>query len=99
LRPRDSYARYHLGALYSTMGRADDARALLEDVVKEFPEFIEARVLLASVYYRLNRKPDGDRERAIVDRLNVEQQAKQPGSQDRGARVESGKPPKEPERR
>jgi tetratricopeptide (TPR) repeat protein len=99
LRPRDSYARYHLGALYSTMGRADDARALLEDVVKEFPEFIEARVLLASVYYRLNRKPDGDRERAIVDRLNVEQQAKQPGSQDRGARVESGKPPKELERR
>jgi len=94
LRPRDSYGRYHLGALYATMGRAGEARGLLEDVVKEYPDFVEARVLLASVYYRLNRKADGDRERDIVKRLNSEQQSKQPGSQDRGAQVDLGKPPK-----
>ena len=95
LRPRDSYARYHLGALYATMGRPGEARVLLEDVVKEYAEFVEARVLLASVYYRLNRKADGDRERAIVEKLNGEQQSKQPGAQDRGVRVDPGKPPQD----
>jgi tetratricopeptide (TPR) repeat protein len=99
LRPRDSYARYHLGALYATKGKPDEARTLLEDVVKEFPNFVEARVLLASVYYRLNRKADGDRERALVEKLNAEQQSKQPGAQDRGVRVEPSKPPKDQDRK
>ena len=92
LRPRDSYARYHLGALYATMGRPGDARGLLEGVVKEYPDFIEARVLLAFVYYRLKRKEDGDREQTVVQKLNSEQQSRQPGTQDRGARVDLGKP-------
>jgi tetratricopeptide (TPR) repeat protein len=92
LRPRDSYARYHLGALYATLGKPGEARVLLDDVVKEYPDFVEARVLLASVYYRLNRKADGDRQREIVERLNAEQQSKQPGAQDRGVRVDPGKP-------
>lgn len=99
LRPRDSYARYQLGALYTTMGRPAEARALLEGVVKEYPDFVEARVLLASVYYRLNRKADGDRERDIVEKLKVEEQSKQPGAEDRGARVDLGKPPKKIEDR
>ncbi|MGH9834854.1 MAG: tetratricopeptide repeat protein [Blastocatellia bacterium] len=81
LRPRDSYARYHMGALQTTLGKPNEARVLLEEVVKEHPDFAEARVLLASVYYRLNRKADGDRERAIVQKLNSEEQAKQPGAQ------------------
>jgi tetratricopeptide (TPR) repeat protein len=82
LRPRDSYARYHLGGVYFTLGKLGEARPLLEGVVKEYPDFIEAHVLLASVYYRLNRKVDGDREQEIVRKLNAEQQAKQPGAQD-----------------
>ncbi|HKX28711.1 MAG TPA: tetratricopeptide repeat protein [Blastocatellia bacterium] len=82
LRPRDMYARYNLGALYTIMGKLGEAQPLLEAVAKEHPDFIEARVLLASVYYRLNRKDDGDREQAEVNRLNAERQAKQPGSQD-----------------
>ncbi len=97
LRPRDSYARYHLGALYATMGKPGDARVLLEGVVKEYPDFVEARVLLASVYYRLNRKTDGDRERDAVEKLNAEEQSKQPGAKDRDARVGTGKPPGNPE--
>jgi tetratricopeptide (TPR) repeat protein len=93
LRPRDSYARYHLGAVYTALGKPDDARPLLEGVVKEYPDFVEARVLLASVYYRLNRKEDGDREKATVQKLNAEQQAKQPGSQDGANRDVPVKPP------
>ena len=81
LRPRERYAHYHLGAVLAALGKAEEARPLLEGVAKEYPDFVEARVLLASVYYRLNRKEDGDRERAVVQRLNDEQQAKQPGAQ------------------
>jgi tetratricopeptide (TPR) repeat protein len=95
LRPRDSYARYHLGAVYTALGRLNDALPLLEYVVKEHPDFVENRVLLASVYYRLNRKQDGDRQRAMVEKLNSEQQAKQPGSQEATGPT---KPPAEPPR-
>ena len=42
-------------------------------------DFVEAHVTLATVYYRLKRKSDGDRERAIVQKLNEEIQAQQPG--------------------
>jgi tetratricopeptide (TPR) repeat protein len=79
LRPREQYARYHLAAVYAAAGKPADALPLLEGVLKEHGDFVEARVLLASVYYRLNRKEDGDREKAIIQKSNAEQQAKQPG--------------------
>lgn len=82
LRPRDQYARYHLASVYALGGNPTAARPLLEGVLKEHKDFIEAHVLLASVYYRLNRKEDGNREKAIIQKLTAEQQAKQPGSQD-----------------
>ena len=78
LRPREQYARYHLAAVYAAAGKPADALPLLEGVLKEHSDFVEARVLLASVYYRLNRKEDGDREKAIIQKTNAEQQAKQP---------------------
>ena len=80
LRPREQYARYHLAAVYAASGKPNNALPLLESVVREHGEFVEARVLLASVYYRLNRKADGDREQAIIQKANAEQQAKQPGA-------------------
>jgi hypothetical protein len=48
--------------------------------VAEEPKFVEAHVSLATVYYRLKRKEDGDRERAIVKDLSLEIQAEQPGA-------------------
>lgn len=92
LRPHDQYARYHLAAVYTAFSRPNDALPLLEGVAKEFPEFSEARVLLASVYYRLNRKADGDREKAAVQKLTAEEQAKQPGAQQRRDQKEPVKP-------
>jgi tetratricopeptide (TPR) repeat protein len=94
LRPRDQYARYHLAAVYAALGKPEQALPLLEGVVKEYGDFVEARVLLASVYYRLNRKADGDREKMNIQRLNSEQQAKQPGSQDQN--TPTTKPPEDP---
>ncbi|HEY0763109.1 MAG TPA: tetratricopeptide repeat protein [Pyrinomonadaceae bacterium] len=81
LRPREQYARYHLAAVYAAAGKPSDALPLLEGVLKEHGDFVEARVLLASVYYRLNRKEDGDREKALIQKSNADQQAKQPGPQ------------------
>lgn len=93
LRPRDQYARYHVAAVYASVGKPQDALPLLEGVAKEFPDFFEARVLLASVYYRLNRKEDGDREKATVQKLSAEQQAKQPGAQNNNDQASPIKPP------
>ena len=63
------------------VARRERARpAELEAIVKEAPSFLEAHVTLATVYYRLKRREDGDRERAIVEALNKEIQAKQPGA-------------------
>ena len=73
LRPREQYARYHLAAVYAAAGKPKDALPLLEGVLQEHTDFVEARVLLASVYYRLNRKEDGDRQKALI-----QQQSKQP---------------------
>ena len=61
-------------------GKLDESRQILEALVKESPQFTEAHVSLATVYYRLKRKEDGDRERAIVQRLNAEAQAREPGA-------------------
>lgn len=97
LRPRDSYARFHLASLHAARGKPGEALPLIEAVTKEYPDYTEARVLLASIYYRLNRKADGDRERAIVQKLNAEQQAKEPGAQDGAAQPKGAKPPADPQ--
>ena len=95
LRPRDQYAHYHLAAVYAALGKPNEARPLLESVTREHPDFIEAHVLLASVYYRLNRTEDGKREQGIVQKLNAEEQAKQPGAKD-GEKSNTPKPPANP---
>ena len=80
VRPGDPGVRYQIVTIYVSRGETDRALPELEAIVKEAPAFIEAHVTLATVYYRLKRREDGDRERAIVDALNKEIQAKQPGA-------------------
>jgi tetratricopeptide (TPR) repeat protein len=77
LRPGNLLARYQLAAIALHDGKLEDARRDLEVLVKESPGYTEAHVALATVYYRLKRKQDGDRERATVQKLNAEAQAKQ----------------------
>jgi Tfp pilus assembly protein PilF len=57
------------------MGNLEQARKSLEALVKDNPSFLDAHVSLARLYYRLHMKEDGDRQRAIVDKLNAEVQA------------------------
>jgi tetratricopeptide (TPR) repeat protein len=77
VRPGDPAALYQVGATDLAAGDMDGACATLEKVVKQAPEFLEAHVSLAQVYYRLKRKADGDRERAVVQKLKAQQDAKQ----------------------
>ena len=72
--------RYQIATLDLATGSVDEARTKLEALVKDTPHFVEAHVSLATVYYRLKRKADGDRERELVLKLNAESQAAQPGA-------------------
>jgi protein O-GlcNAc transferase len=79
IRPGDLTARKLLASLRLQTGKVDDAVVLLEGIVKDAPDLIEAHVQLATAYNRLQRKEDAEREKEIVDRLNAEVQAKQRG--------------------
>lgn len=77
VRAGDLRALYQVGATDLAAGKLEKACATLEEVVKQAPQFLEAHVSLAQVYYRLKRKTDGDRERALVQKLRAEQEASQ----------------------
>jgi tetratricopeptide (TPR) repeat protein len=76
-RPGDLAVRYQIALVKMAQGKQDAARLELEDIIRQAPTFTEAHVSLATVYFRENRKEDGDRERAIVRKLNDEQQSRQ----------------------
>ena len=80
IRPDDLSVRHATASALLGKGDTERAKDLLESVVKSQPDFIDAHVLLATAYYRLKRKDDGDRERAEVARLTAANQAKQPGA-------------------
>jgi tetratricopeptide (TPR) repeat protein len=82
LRPQDPRVLYGLGNVHVVAGRIDAAREVLETLVKAAPAYTQGHVLLATVYYRQKRKDLGDRERAIVEKLNANAQAAQPGASD-----------------
>ena len=79
-RPGDPGVRYQLALVAIDQGRLDDARQILEGLVKQSPQFTEAHVSLSLVYYRLKRPEDSKRERETVLKLTAEAQAKQPGA-------------------
>ena len=62
--------RFQLAAIHVSLGETDRGSTMLEAIAKEAPSFIEARVSLATVYYRLKLRDLGDKERAVVDELN-----------------------------
>lgn len=77
LRPRSIALKYQVGALEMATGHLEQSRELLEACTREAPSFVEAHVSLATLYYRMKRKEDGDRERSIVEKLNAEVQKKE----------------------
>jgi Tfp pilus assembly protein PilF len=79
VRPNDIGLRHALAASYLGAGDAEQALELLEPLVQDAPDFVDAHVLLGTTYYRLRRREDGDRQREIIERLTAERQAQQPG--------------------
>jgi tetratricopeptide (TPR) repeat protein len=103
VRPRELNVIYFIANVNMSLGKTVEAQKMLEEIVKQAPEFVEAHVLLATVYYRLKRKADGDRERAIIQKLNAERQSKAPGAKEglgeayRGETLPNAKKPEKPE--
>jgi tetratricopeptide (TPR) repeat protein len=76
LRPGDPGVRYQIALAHIARNEYDTARDILAGLVEEYPKFTEAHVSLATCYYRLRRREDGDRHQAIVRELRAEDQAR-----------------------
>lgn len=74
LKPDSNLARYEWARLERTEGQAEAAMKDMEKVVHDDPGWAQPHVELAALYFKLNRQADGERERAIFDRLTAEQQ-------------------------
>jgi tetratricopeptide (TPR) repeat protein len=77
VRPGDPAVRFQMAIGEVGTGSLEQARKMLEGILKDSPDFLDAHVSLAQVYYRLRMKAEGDRERTIIARLNAEKQARE----------------------
>ena len=77
LRPGDTGVRYQIALVEIATSDLEAARATLEALVGEAPRFTEAQVSLATVYYRLGRRADGQRHQAIVEQLKRDEKARE----------------------
>jgi tetratricopeptide (TPR) repeat protein len=75
VRPGDLRARFQLASVDLEDGKLEAARTGLEQILRQAPEFVEAHISLATTYYRLNRKADGDREKALSQKLAEERRS------------------------
>ena len=76
LHPGDPSVEYRIATIQLATDKIEEARRSLEKLAHEWPQFLEAHVSLATIYYRLKLREGGDRERAIVRRLTAEQDRK-----------------------
>ena len=83
--PRSISARYEMALVKVAQRRDESAASDLESIAREVPAWLQPHVVLATLYYRLNRPSDGLREREIVARLTAEAESPATGV--------SGKPP------
>jgi tetratricopeptide (TPR) repeat protein len=82
-RPNDPGIRYQMANVDLATGNLEQARQALEALIAESPDFAEAHATLATVYYRLHRSADGDRERAVSGKLMDRRDALQTGAKSR----------------
>jgi tetratricopeptide (TPR) repeat protein len=76
LHPGSTVARYEWARLERTEGQVEAAARDFEKVIRDDPTWAQPHVELAALYFRLNRQEDGEKERAVFDRLTAEQQKK-----------------------
>ncbi|MBV9269413.1 MAG: tetratricopeptide repeat protein, partial [Acidobacteriaceae bacterium] len=71
---------YALALVDKSQGKFDSAVTEMEQAVKIRPDWLEAHVALAGLYFQLHKTADGARERQIVDRLSEQEQKEGPAS-------------------
>jgi tetratricopeptide (TPR) repeat protein len=76
MRSGDTRAMYSLSGIHIANGQFEEARKLLEEVARLVPDNEQTHVALATVYFRLNRPQDAERERALVRKLNEQSVAR-----------------------
>jgi len=72
LRPTSPLARYEMARVQRSLGDIQGAVSNFEKVIAAEPDWLRPHIELAALYYRLNRKEDGQRERAIVDKMYMQ---------------------------
>lgn len=72
IRPASPLARYELARVQRSRGEVEAAVGNLEKVIQAEPDWLRPHIELAALYYRLNRREDGLRERAIVDKMYMQ---------------------------
>lgn len=82
-RPNDPGVRYQIATVDLATGNLEQARQSLEALIAKSSEFAEAHATLATVYYRLKRSADGDRERAVSQKLMEQRDAVEAASRRR----------------
>jgi tetratricopeptide (TPR) repeat protein len=74
VRPSDPGALFLRASIHISQGLTGQARQELEQLIRDYPNFSEAHAALATVYYRLKRTADGDKEAAEARRVREEAQ-------------------------
>src|ERR1017187_9695210 len=74
VRPNDPGALYQRASIHLSQGLNQQARQELEQLIRDYPSFSEAHAALATVYYRLKRTADGDKETVEARRVREEAQ-------------------------
>lgn len=74
LQPNMPQVKLQMSKLDAMTGKYDEAAAALESLEKADPNWLDPHVELASIYYKLHRPEDGQRERAIVEQIEARQQ-------------------------
>jgi tetratricopeptide (TPR) repeat protein len=92
LRPKHPDVLYAEARIRLARDDVAGARERLEELTAAAPDYEGGHVLLATVYYRLQMRAEGDRQRAIVERLKAERAA-------RSAPREPGRRARPPEER
>jgi cytochrome c-type biogenesis protein CcmH/NrfG len=72
--PGDWRIKLELGLCYQSKGQYADAAGLIEQAVQAAPDVTAAHVALATIYFRLGRKADGEREKKTIAELERKQQ-------------------------
>jgi tetratricopeptide (TPR) repeat protein len=78
LQPGFPRARLEMAKVKEMSGNYAESAAMLEELVKSEPNWLNPHWELSSVYFKLDRQEDGKREREIVKKLQVVQNATAP---------------------